>query len=287
MPRLEEVKSAIKEQGQSWKAGETEVGIQFEKHFESGNFRSLGLSIGGPEPSGGPGRPTQQRFAFQAVIEPPELVDWRDVNGKDWTTKVRDQRRCGACVSFATCAVLGSRIKIGRADAKFDIDLSVAHLFFCGAGDNACEDGWQIGQALNRSRKYGVGKESDFPYQDRQIKCKKTSPYVRVSRWRRPKEIIDRKKALYLRGPVIGAMVVYSDFVWYKGGVYRPTTAEVVGLHAIAVIGYDDPKGCWIVQNSWGAKWGVGGYTQIGYGCCGIDAQFEFYDPEVDLENPP
>jgi C1A family cysteine protease len=174
-------------------------------------------------------------------------------------------------------------MKIKNRDPHFTADLSVAHLFFCGAGENGCDEGWQIGQALKHCKKDGVGNESNFRYSDRQLPCQTITPCVRVTRWRRVKETLERKDAIRSRGPVVAGMVIYKDFGYYRSGVYRPTTADSIGLHAVSVIEYDDDKGCWIVKNSWGTTWGEGGFVRIGYGTCGIDAQFEFYDPEVEL----
>ena len=36
-------------------------------------------------------------------------------------------------------------------------------------------------------------------------------------------------------------------------------------MHALLVVGYDDPGGYWIVKNSWGPGWGVGGFGRVGY----------------------
>ncbi len=275
--RLRRVKKAIASQGLQWEAGDTRVG----REFEAGTFKGLGFFQKGREPAGGRGNIPKQAFAFQSS-SPPTTVDWRAVNGVDWISGVRDQGQCGSCVAFATCATLESRLKILKQDSYFNCELSISHLFFCGAGGNACEEGWQIGDALKQCRDRGVGLEADFRYNRRQQRCKEIEPVVKVLRWRRALEYKERREALYLRGPVIAGMVVYSDFLWYKAGVYRPTTSNVLGLHAVSVIGYDDRQGCWIFKNSWGTAWGEGGFGRIGYGCCGLDAQFPFYDPAVE-----
>ncbi len=63
----------------------------------------------------------------------------------------------------------------------------------------------------------------------------------------------------------------------------RPTTSEIIGHHAILVIGYDDTKGAWWIKNSWGTAWGEGGFARVGYGTCGLDGQYDFYDPHVEF----
>ncbi len=37
------------------------------------------------------------------------------------------------------------------------------------------------------------------------------------------------------------------------------------GLHAMLLVGYNDRKACFIVRNSWGEGWGVGGYAYLPY----------------------
>ena len=42
----------------------------------------------------------------------PEQFDWRDVNGFDFTGKVRDQKACGSCYTVAFTQVAEARLKI-------------------------------------------------------------------------------------------------------------------------------------------------------------------------------
>ena len=82
----------------------------------------------------------REKAAEYSTLPLPPSIDWRNVNGQNWVTEIRNQETCGACVAFATCAVLESRAKWIQEDSDLPIDLSVAHLFFCGAGE-ACETG--------------------------------------------------------------------------------------------------------------------------------------------------
>jgi C1A family cysteine protease len=287
MRSLKETQQAIVSQSLNWEAGRTGVG----ELMSAGHFSGFGLKPAFKEPSGGRGKLGHQTFAFGGGNSLPTQVDWRNVNDSDWTSPIRDQAQCGSCVAFATCGVLESRAKIVRRDPHFELNLSEAHLFFCGGPTDGCEVGWQPGSALKFAREVGIAHERDFPYVPRQLTCsadqRALPPAVKVTRWRRldgqGQGDAERKKAISGRGPVIGGMNVHSDFGWYKGGIYRPTTTEIVGRHAIAVIGYDDEKGFWIIKNSWGAGWGEGGWAKIGYGSCGIDGQFDFYDPEITV----
>jgi cathepsin L len=65
------------------------------------------------------------------------------------------------------------------------------------------------------------------------------------------------------------------------GGVFAEDEKGAVN-HAIALIGWDDEKGAWLVKNSWGKQMGEDGYfyikynaNNIGFGAQWIDAQNE------------
>lgn len=219
----------------------------------------------------------QQRFAASAP--PPPQVDWRDMRGQNWVTPVRAQKTCGACIAFATCAVLESRLQIAQDDANLGVDLAEADLFFCGCG-RCCKDGWTFCPALTRCKEHGVGYESDFPYTAHDQGCKEIAPRVGVKSWGSAVSADARRRAV-AEGPVIAGMKVFEDFLYYKSGVYRHVTGDLLGLHAVAVIGFDDKVESWIVKNSWSSLWGDGGFVHLAYGQCGIDTDFPFYDPEV------
>ncbi len=281
MVPLSEVQAAIARTGLKWEAGTTPIGTE----FSAGPTRRFGFAPRGREPSGGTGALPRQAFAFSSGRLPP-LVDWRHADGGNYSgnyiTAVGDQGNCGSCVAFGTCSTLESRVKIQKKDPNYDIALSRAHLFFCGTTDG-CENGWTPAFALKRCRDAGIGEEREFRYKPKQLKCFEIKSIIKVPRWRKVADSGSRKEALRLRGPVIGGMVVYSDFLWYRSGVYRPTTTEDVGLHCVCVIGYDDDNACWIIKNSWGTAWGEGGFARVGYGSCGLDSQFPFYDPAVEV----
>jgi len=68
-----------------------------------------------------------------------------------------------------------------------------------------------------------------------------------------------------------------SVFQRYNGGVLNSAQCGTQMDHAITAVGYGNADGVnyYIVRNSWGASWGVGGYINIAavegtVGICGI-----------------
>jgi C1A family cysteine protease len=218
------------------------------------------------------------------AAEFPPAWDWRDVTGVDWTTPIRDQQGCGSCVAFGTVSVLEIMLKRHHDDSTLMPDLSEAHLFFCGCG-NCCDRGWWPSYALDYAQDSGVPDEGCFPYQDHDMPCTDTcqdwqSRAVKVTGWQEILDVGARKEWLATRGPMVGCMAVYRDFFSYRGGVYRHTTGDLAGYHAIGVVGYSEDQQCWICKNSWGTGWGESGWFKMGYGEAEMDTRFAMYGVE-------
>jgi len=47
--------------------------------------------------------------------------------------------------------------------------------------------------------------------------------------------------------------------------------------HAVAIVGFDDARGVWIIKNSWGTDEGDGGFYLVSYDSCGIENQRHTY----------
>jgi hypothetical protein len=81
--------------------------------------------------------------------------------------------------------------------------------------------------------------------------------------------VLPVKKSIAEGKPVVIGMNTPNSFNGAKN-IWRPTESpdKSYGGHAMCVVGYDDGKfgGAFEIQNSWGAKWGDGGYTWITYG---------------------
>lgn len=285
MARIDEKKllEMIKEKGHSWKAGKTplsELSLEEKK-------KRLGLKVKKEDLA----RMRLEIKAAKEIFSFPSEWDWRNAKGKNWTTSIKDQSSCGSCVAFAIVAAVESMMKIEKDDSSLSVDLSEAHLFFCGCG-RCCDFGWDFTPALDYIKEEGIPDETCFPYRAQNMSCNETCGDWReraskISEWKKIVNVGERKNIISSVGPLTGGMAVYEDFFSYKGGVYKHVTGDLVGYHAIAVVGYSESQQCWICKNSWGTGWGENGWFKIGYGECEIDTTFPMYSVTGIIPGPP
>jgi C1A family cysteine protease len=280
---LARLQKAIQDEGFAWEAGPTPLSAlpPEEQDFP------LGLRLEEAEMVRIAG---EMAALAPRVAEFPPAWDWRDVNGTDWTTPIRDQRACGSCVAFGTVATLETMLKLHHQDAAHQANLSEAHLFFCGCGA-CCSKGWWPSYALDYAQQNGVPDEACFPYQDHDMDCGDSCDdwqdrAIRVVDWQEVLDVGARKEWLAAKGPMVACMAVYRDFFSYTGGVYSHASGDRAGYHAVCAVGYSEAEQCWICKNSWGPDWGDSGWFKIAYGQCGMDTQFAMYGVEAVTPGP-
>jgi hypothetical protein len=196
--------------------------------------------------------------------------NWRDVDGVDYTTPIKNQEPCPSCEAYALVAAVETLVQY-EVGHPFGCDLSEAHLFFCSGG--TCKRGVNVTRAAEYLVEYGVPDEGCFPDPHRKsdTPCNYTMPgwenrTVKIEEWGWVENDIEEiKKALIEHGPLIICIWIWKDFMYYRGGVYRHKWGRLEGGHLVALVGYDDNQQCWICKNSWGENWGEKGWFKIAY----------------------
>jgi len=237
----------------------------------------------------------------------PPSWDWRNYNGKDWTTPIKDQGSCGSCYAFAPYASWESCYKIESNSPDLPIDLSEQYMVSCGS------QGWGhglihgcIGGALEGAYyfmdEHGAIPESCFPYSSGGGSWPPCDNKNMCSNWPDLKTEIDwwgyvqqsqstLKNAIIEKGPIVAGIYVYEDFFDYSGGIYKHTYGEYDSMHLLTVVGYNDDPGYWICKNSWGEDWGEpnpydpnsqGGWCRFKYYECYFGFKAAFLDVHVE-----
>ena len=204
----------------------------------------------------------------------PAVVDWRANNG-NWVTPVLDQGYCGSCVAFASIGTLETQYRISTGLSTFNIKLSPQYILDCGGG--SCGMGWEPTDAANFLQSTGATAESCLPYTsgetDQDVACSAACPTagqdnVKIAAFSQPTRLgfdIDALKAALQKGPLVTTLDVYADFMLYSSGVYKHVSGDVLGGHAISIVGYDDNQQALIIRNSWGSDWGMEGFAYVSY----------------------
>lgn len=196
----------------------------------------------------------------------PDRIDWRE---KQVVTDVKNQGGCGSCWAFAAIEVIESHYAI--ATGKL---LTLSPQSFVNCVKNPHECGGQGGcqgatfeLAYNLTAETGVALESDMPYLGHDAPCQaykaavKGTGYVKLP----VNDANALETALATKGPV--AITVSAGWMFYGGGIFSGACSLTKGCtlnHGVVAEGYDKTgEGYWLVRNSWGDKWGEGGYIRL------------------------
>lgn len=138
------------------------------------------------------------------------------------------------------------------------------------------DSGAEIRDGMKVLKTIGVCPESEDTYDITKFTTPPTVKNIsdanqyKISMYQRVSDLTMLKTAVAEGKTVVIGFKVYSSFegdsVAQTGIVPMPNIEEeLLGGHAVLVVGYDDTKQWAIVRNSWGAEWGDKGYFYLPY----------------------
>jgi len=225
-------------------------------------------------------------------------------------SEIRDQGSCGSCWAFGAAEAMSDRVCIASNGQK-QVDVSAEDLLSCCSSCGfGCDGGfpgsaWEywVSEGLVTGGLYGT-QDGCQPYEIAPCEhhtpgsrppCSGDTPTpkcvnmcIKGYNVSYTKDKIHGKSSYSVKedpqqiqaeimknGPVEGAFTVYADFVNYKSGVYQHHSEQVLGGHAIRILGWGTENNTpyWLVANSWNSDWGDKGYFKILRGSdeCGIE----------------
>lgn len=269
-----DINRAIRDKGAKWVAGETSVSKLSPEEIKR-RLMPIKFKKSGQE---------SKSYRFSAKVNNlPTKIDWRNIDGRNYVTGVRDQGNCGSCWAFGTTAILESRILITSRTPDKNLDLSEQAMVSCDNENMGCSGGFP-NSAMSYLKTAGIPLEIDAPYSSggTGITGTCTTPMqqktYRVTGFEDVATSVEAiKNAIVQYGPLVTGFVVYTDFLSYQSGVYSHVTGVAEGGHMVAIVGYDDEEQAWIIKNSWGPDWGEGGYFRIRAGTNECEIENEVY----------
>jgi hypothetical protein len=253
------------------------------------------------------------------LINTPDQFSWKNLNGRDWTSPVKNQGNCGSCWLFAAMGALESIINIREKCAELDPDLSEQYVLSCLPAAGSCNGGntencvFYFINSTSPEGNYhnGVIPESCFEYYaDDDINCNEKcenwkdllvpiSDFNESWEYYNIPELRDTIKTLvYQKGPIMVYFWASQRFIRW-GTFHRQPTQYYPDFnedcpyfvnHGITVVGWkDDPSigngGYWICKNTWGPNWGYDGFFNIEYDCLNLGGFIAWVDYNAESFN--
>jgi len=156
-----------------------------------------------------------------------------------------------------------------------NVTASEQELISCSTA-GTCGGGWW---AFDFLMKPGIESEKTYPYEHADSSCKVplsvefrmlTSDYVGGADQQGaiPSDS-ELKKALCKHGPLAVGFRATANFIAFGDNNHDESvfSENDVGSvnHGVALIGWDNGKGAWIVKNSWGTDWADNGFVYVKY----------------------
>ncbi|XP_075214943.1 cathepsin B-like cysteine proteinase 4 [Lycorma delicatula] len=230
-------------------------------------------------------------------------------------SSIKNQSLCGSCWAIATTSCISDRICIATK-GKIKISISAENLLTCCSqctdphtagcdggytdkaylyyqetglvtgGDYNSKEGCQpyaIGPA-NPLRLYTPPCSKKCTNKDYKISYSKDKHYGSKS-YSLMKDVAKIQGDIMEYGPVTATFDVYSDFGYYKTGVYIKTSNKKIEKHSVKIFGWGDENDVsyWLAANTWGKDWGDNGFFKIRRGTneCGIESQITAGLPKI------
>lgn len=182
-----------------------------------------------------------------------------------------DQGSIGSCTANAGCACI--RIQKPATHSSFDPSRLFLYYVTRANTDSLDQEGAVLTDMYLALQRNVVSTESTWPYIVSKANTRPTSQaYFEASNsfihsWgavpNGASMINGIKQVLLTKTPLVMGIMVYESFenesVSRTGIIPFPnkSTEQVMGGHAVTVVGYDDNKNSFLLLNSWGPNWGT------------------------------
>jgi len=190
---------------------------------------------------------------------------------------VYDQGQLGSCTANAIGAALEFDQIKQKEQAFTPSRLFIYYNERAMEGTVNSDAGGQIRDGVKSVNQQGAPPETDWPYDITKFaekppqKAYDDAAQHESVLYQRLTPILGQLKGCLASGfPFVLGFVVYESFesqqVAQTGEASLPQAGEQqIGGHAVLAVGYDESQQRFLIRNSWGAGWGMGGYFTLPY----------------------
>lgn len=216
--------------------------------------------------------------AFLPMIPIPSQFTYEEQD----LTPVRYQGNEGTCVGFATA--VGVKEFQEKKEHGKEVYLSPRFVYQkCKERDGIPnQEGTYIRIALEVLKEFGVCEEVYWPYEAQRSgspkpNAEENASSYKIKAYARLFSQIDHldtrldviKRSIVVNGPLVAGIPIFKNWttqdVWDTGIIPQIGNSDIVDLHAICIVGYDDEKKLFKFKNSWYTDWGDNGYGYLPY----------------------
>lgn len=194
-------------------------------------------------------------------------------------SSIEDQGQIGSCTGNAIAGIVEY---LSRKNKKY-VDVSRLFIYYeerILEGTQNYDAGAYLRDGIKVVNKKGAPLESLWPYSTNRVTVRPTqAAYTnaltrKALSYQRCTNINSIKASIANGFPVTMGFIVYESFEsgtwWYPndtGLMPYPNvnTEQILGGHAICLVGYNDATQTFIGRNSWGTSWGKRGYFYVPY----------------------
>lgn len=244
---------------------------------------------------------------FSSVVnELPKKIDYLT-----YVDEIENQLNTGSCVANATASALellslrnGIRSDYSRLFLYFNLRDSYSEL-------KNKDNGSYLRDGFKMVNKFGIPDERFWEFDVNNVNIKPTEEAFskavenKVNTYERilinNNTINTVKTAIFNGYPIIFAIMLDKSFYnignSFEKQNYNGTNknSDVIGSHAMSIVGYDDDLQSFYVENSWGASWGKNGVFLLKYDvflkdchdiwCCTSFKDFKM-DAKMEIKKP-
>jgi len=196
-----------------------------------------------------------------------------DVDLRNFSSPPQNQRRTSSCVAHAVVKALELK-RIMKYGYGSHVELSIMAVYYLARElqfpqSSSIDRGTYISLACDVLRRWGVCPDVDWPFVIKKVN--KTPPWLAMRKAYQHKieafyriqssgnnRIEDIIQCLNAGNPVVFGTAVGKNWSSYRIGEVLSKPDEIRGRHATCLVGYQNGK--FIGENSWGSRWGDGGF---------------------------